>query len=187
VTAPYDGVIVDTLIEQGEMVAPGRPLLKIEGAGALEFETVVNESDVRSLAIGQPVSVSLDSVAGELAGTISEIVTTSDAGTHTNIVRALLKTKTDLRSGMFGRIRFPQTRGGEAAILIPEDRLVRQGQLSAVYLVDPSQTLRLRLVREGKTSAGRVEILSGLSPADRIVVSDISGLIDGQPAKVVDR
>jgi len=51
--APFDGTVVDTMIEQGEMVAPGRPLVRVEGQSDLEFETVVNERDVDFLSVGQ--------------------------------------------------------------------------------------------------------------------------------------
>ncbi|MCZ7586227.1 MAG: efflux RND transporter periplasmic adaptor subunit [Deltaproteobacteria bacterium] len=189
VTAPFDGQVVDTMIEQGEMVSPGRPLLKIEGASELEFETTVDERDVGALAVGQEVDVSLDVSRDErtgVRGAVSEIVPASDTGTHTTIVRIRLDGGADLRSGTFGRARFPRSGEGTVSLTVPEDRIVRHGQLSAVFVVDEADTVRLRLVREGRTMGGDVEILAGLRDGARLVVSDISSLIDGQPARVTE-
>lgn len=187
IAAPFDGRVVDTLIEQGEMVAPGRPLVKVEGESKLEFETTVDERDVRELRVGQDVAVSLDlsrDERREVRGAISEIVPASDTGTHTTTVRIALAETEGLRSGAFGRVNFPRSAGGPAAVAVPADRIVRRGQLAGVFIVDGADTVRLRLVREGRARGEEIEILSGLADGDRLVVSDIAPLIDGQPAQV---
>lgn len=190
VTAPFDGTVVDTMIEQGEMVAPGRPLVKIEGASEqLEFETTVDERDVRELSVDQVVAVTLDlsrDEQKETKGTISEIVPASDTGTHTTTVRIRLNDQDGVRSGTFGRARFP--RGGErsTSLTVPADRVVQHGQLSGVYIVDETDAVRLRLVRTGRAMGQDVEILSGLRDGDRLITSPTEKLIDGQPAKVTE-
>ncbi|MBZ0272728.1 efflux RND transporter periplasmic adaptor subunit [bacterium] len=188
VAAPFDGVVVDTMIEEGEMVAPGRPLVRIEGQSALEFETTVNERDVAFIEIGQKAPVLLDAVSGEksqIDGEISEIVPASD-GTHSQVVRIALVDGAEVRSGLFGRVRFAKPDGAASARLAPSDRVVRRGQLAGVWVVDHGDRVRLRLVREGRASGDRTEIFAGVLAKDRIVTSDISELIDGQPAKVVN-
>ncbi len=189
VTAPFDGIVVDTMIDQGEMVAPGRPLIRMEGESKgeseLEFETTVNERDVDHLKIGEAVVVVIDALDHQsVKGSISEIVPLSD-GTHSNTVRVKLEAAEKLRSGMFGRARFALPEGTLGVLTVSEDRIVRHGQLSAVYVVDATDTIRLRLIREGRMLGDRVEVLGGPSASDRLVVSDIEGLKDTQPAKVV--
>ncbi len=188
VVAPFKGRIIDTLIEEGEMASPGYPLVRMEGDGELEFEATVTAQEIGALAVGQPVTVELDSGRNdtrELSGTIYEIVPAMDRVTHSNTVRIRLVEMKGLRSGMFGRASFARQSGSCPGVLIPEDRLVRQGQLTGVFVVGADDRLRLRLVREGRHLNGQVEVLSGLANGDRLVASAIEGLVDGQPAKVV--
>ncbi len=190
VKAPFNGIVVDTMIEQGEMVAPGRPLIRMEGVtkgeSDLELETTVTERDVDHLKVGEPVDVVLDTMGDKLVtGRISEIVPTSD-GTHSNMVRIKLTGVDGIRTGMFGRARFAMPEGTMTVLTVPSDLIVRHGQLSAIYVVDATDTIRLRLIREGRTLSERVEVLGGPAETDRLVTSRIAGLIDTQPAKVVD-
>ena len=187
IRAPFDGVVVDTMIEEGEMVAPGRPLVRVEGKSALEFETTVNERDINFIGIGEKVPVILDAVSGEkteIDGTISEIVPASD-GTHSQVVRIALGNDSDIRSGLFGRARFSRPQDSSGSVLVPTDRIIHRGQLSGVYVVDHGDHIRLRLVRQGRALGDHTEVLSGILPKDRIVTSEIATLIDGQQAKVV--
>ncbi len=188
VLAPFDGRVIDTLIEEGEMASPGYPLVRMEGDGELEFEATVTAQDISALAVGQAVTVNVEVGRGEkrdIPGVIHEIVPAMDRVTHSNTVRVRISETKDLRSGMFGRATFSRVMGSCPGVVIDEDRLVRNGQLSAVYVVDATDHIRLRLVREGRVNSGRVEIVSGLANGDRLVVSEISVLQDGQPAKVV--
>ena len=188
VIAPFDGRIIDTLIEEGEMAAPGVPLLRMEGDGELEFEATVTAQDIAALRVGQSVVVELEVGRGgkrEIPGVIHEIVPAMDRVTHSNTVRVRIQEHEELRSGMFGRVTFARMAGSCPGVVIAEDRLVRTGQLSAVFVVDADEHVRLRLVREGRRSGGKVEIVSGLGDGDRLVVSAVADLKDGQPAKVV--
>ena len=191
VTMPFDGTVVDTLIEQGEQAAPGRPLVKVEGGDELEFETLVNERDVHTLQVGQDATVVVDPTGEgtrEVKGVIGEIVPSSDPGTHSNTVRVKLTDTTDLRSGMFGRARFAAAADRETAgVWLPRDILIHQGQLVGVFVVDAQNVVRLRLVKTGSVMGGQHEILSGLATDDRLVVGRHDDLIDGQPAEVVEK
>ena len=72
-----------------------------------------------------------------------------------------------MRSGLFGRARFPQ--GERQSILIPKSAVVNRGQLQAVYVVGSDQLASLRFVTLGAASGDQVEVLSGLQSGDRIV------------------
>jgi membrane fusion protein, multidrug efflux system len=188
VVAPFSGRVIDTLIEEGEMASPGYPLVRIEGDGDLEFEATVTAQDINTMKVGQVVTVELDAGRNDprsIPGKIYEIVPAMDRVTHSNTVRVHLDETEGLRSGMFGRASFSRMTGSCPGVLVDEDRLVRTGQLTGVFIVGGDDRVRLRLVREGRHSDGKVEVLSGLTAGDRLIMSDITGLKDGQPAKVV--
>ncbi|MCK6545200.1 efflux RND transporter periplasmic adaptor subunit [Myxococcota bacterium] len=187
VLAPFDGRIVDTLIEQGEMASPGMPLVRIEGSGPLEFEASVNAQDSAGITLGQQAVITVDAArdtSREIRGTVTEVVPSLDQITHTNTVRIRLDDAAGLRSGMFGRARFAAGSKSCPSVFVPADLVVRRGQLSAIYLLDTKDVVRLRLVREGERRGEEVEILSGLAEGDRVITSERKDLVDGQPGKV---
>jgi multidrug efflux pump subunit AcrA (membrane-fusion protein) len=74
-----------------------------------------------------------------------------------------------LRSGLFGRVRFP--RGQREAIVIPRTALLERGQMHGVYVVAADGQIGLRYVTLGKPAGDDVEILSGLSGGERLIGS----------------
>jgi RND family efflux transporter MFP subunit len=187
VVAPFDGRVVDTQVEVGETAAPGKPIARMEGGNDMEFEATVGAAEIGSLATGQPATVIVDGPAGEpieLAGTVTEIVPAQDVMTHTSAVRIGLTKETRTRSGMFGRARFAVGVKSCPSVFVPASLVQRHGQLSALFVVDASDTLRLRLVTEGAVRGDDVEILSGLTDGERLVVSDVKTLHDGQHAEL---
>lgn len=187
VMAPFSGKVVDTLIEEGEMAAPGYPLIRLEGESNLEFEATISGRDLGAISEGMKVEVYLDTARGEpqqIAGTVSEVVPASDRITHSNLVRIRLADTEGVGSGVFGRVRFTAIESSCEGLLVPKDRVVRRGQLEAVYVVDDSEHVRLRLVKAGRDLGPQTEVLAGLAEGERIIVSDLSALIDGQPARV---
>jgi len=188
VKAPFAGTVVDTMMDVGEVAAPGMPLLRMEGESELEFEATVNGQDIDLIEIGQEVTVVVDAARGqrkEVAGKITEIVPSQDRVTHSNLVRIKLEDMKDVRSGTFGRAKFKKNSTTRGVIALPKDRLITHGQLSAVYVLDEEQTVRLRLIRQGKTLNEKIEIISGLLEGDNYISSDLTGLIDGQRGTLV--
>jgi RND family efflux transporter MFP subunit len=115
------------------------------------------------------VQVTLDSVGSPFAATIAEIVPSADPGSRTFTAKINLDQK-GLRSGMFGRgtISLGSTARG---MLVARKAIVEHGALTSVWVVDKGNIARMRLVKVGKKVGDRVEILSGLSDGERVVVS----------------
>ena len=188
VRAPFDATVVDTLIDSGNMASPGVPLVRLEGGSELEFEATVPAQDATAIAIGQTATVQIDIGRGEtrdLDGTVTEIVASLDQIAHTNTVRIGLGAAEGVRSGMFGRVHFRAGVRSCPSVFVPESLVVRRGQLSGVFVLDDTDTIRLKLVKEGGPRGEEVEILSGLSNGDRLVLADAATLRDGQPGKEV--
>jgi RND family efflux transporter MFP subunit len=188
IVAPFDGRVVDTLVEVGESAAPGQPVARLEGGSEMEFEATVGAAEIAAIARGQRATVAVDGPAGavlELAGTVTEVVPAQDVMTHTSTVRIRIDPDARIRSGMFGRARFSVGVKSCPSVYVPADLVQRRGQLSALFVVDSGNALRLRLVTEGAKRGTDVEILSGLADGERLVVSDVRALKDGQPAQVV--
>ncbi len=183
IIAPFDGVVVQKMAYEGEMAAPGTPLLKVENPNKLELEISVPEENLRLVRVGQSVKVQFDAVNQTINGTIQQIVPAANAQSRSFLVKIPLNNANKLISGMFGRIALPLGATKET-LLVPTTALIQRGQLQGVYVVEGKEEKAiavLRWVKTGKPQNEQVEIVSGLKTGDRIITSNIGQLSDGQP------
>jgi membrane fusion protein, multidrug efflux system len=177
VASPINGIITAKQAEVGAMAAPGAPLLTLEDDTHYRLEVSVEESQIRNIHLSDQVQARIDVLGGEeLSGTVSEIGPSADPASRSYTVKIDLPALAALRSGSFGRARFSS--GQQQAITIPLRAIAERGQLISVFVVDDSGIARLRLIKIGKAHGDRVEVLSGLSAGERIVV-DPEAVSDG--------
>jgi hypothetical protein len=105
------------------------------------------------------------------------VLPAADPATRTVLVRLDLAASARLRSGLFGRLRVPA--GRRQVIQAPAAALVERGQLEGVYVVGDDGIARFRLVRTGAARAGRVEIVSGLTAGEQVIVEGAERVTDG--------
>lgn len=186
VRAPFDGLVIAKLAEPGAMAAPGVPLLVVEDPSRFRLEAQVDESKIGVVKLGELVPVVIDALGDQpIEGKVTQIVPAADPSSRTFTVKIDLpqshSSKTgwsgafpekgespmQIRSGLFGRARFPH--GERESIAIPKSAVLSRGQLQAVYVVGSDQLASLRFVTLGAASGEQVEVLSGLQTGDRIV------------------
>ena len=179
-SAPFDGLVTERTVDPGSMATPGAPLLTIEAPGTLRLEVQLDEARAARLRPGEPAEVRLDSAAGSewTAARIDEIARV-DPASHTFLIKVDLPAAPDLRSGRFGRVRFPgDTR---ETLAVPASSLLRRGQLTFVFRVDDDLRARLTPISPGAAlTGGRQEVLAGLRDGERIVTSPPPSLSDGR-------
>ena len=176
VTAPVSGRITEKRIEAGSMATPGMPLLVIEGGGNSYIEVSIDAGIGNSVKTGMAVEAEVETEDRPLAGIIKEVFPAVDPSSRTFTAKIGFK-DVNPRSGLFARVRIPI--GKKESIIVPDQAVVRKGQLTGLYAVDDNRLVTYRLVRTGKVSAAGTEILSGLKANDRIVTSGIEKVIDG--------
>ncbi len=179
--APFDGMVTARSVEPGNLATPGAPLMTIERSGAYRLEAPVEESKLGLIRPGSAVTVVIDAVKGTFEAKVGEVVPSVDAASRAYIVKIDLPPVSQLRSGAFGRARF--TLGRRHALTVPAAALLERGQLQSVYVADVGAA-RTRMVTTGLTSAGRVEVLSGLSAGERVIVPVPASLADGARIEV---
>ena len=158
-----------------------RPLVAHEATlGPLLAEPVVAVDQVVAPHPGLDallLQVTLDAVGSSFAARIAEIVPTADPGSRTFVAKIAL-TQKGLKSGMFGRgsINLGTTVNG---ITVPLKAVIDRGAMAVVWTVDKENIARLRIVKVGRQTGERVEILSGLTDADRVVVTGVEKVTEG--------
>jgi membrane fusion protein, multidrug efflux system len=181
VVAPFDGVVTRKLADVGDLAAPGKPLLDLEDPAHLRLEADIPEAIIGAVKLGGCMPVRVSGVAGELQGTVSEIAPAADPNSRTYHVKLELPSAPGLRAGQFGRVAVPVAE--TSALRVPASAVVQRGQLQLVFVVADKHAV-MRLVKAGKRIGDEVEIASGLSPGESVVIKNAASLADAQPVQV---
>ncbi|MFH2058931.1 MAG: efflux RND transporter periplasmic adaptor subunit [Pseudomonadota bacterium] len=179
ILAPYDGIVTAKLINVGDLASPGTLLLTIEKTGGFQAEMVLPEQHIQAIQIGQTMDIRIPDQKGipQITGTVQTIVPAADSKSRSFLVKVSLPETAILRSGMFARVSIPMGEGG--ILLIPESAQILEGQLTGYFMIDDTGVARFRLMRTGRHFNDQVEIISGLKPGTRYVVSPPAQLKDG--------
>jgi len=182
VNAPFDGVITGKHTEVGAMAGPGQPLVTLEGTKQLRFSVEIPESAISRLREGDIVQVQVDSLNRLVSGRVTRIIPSANPSSRSFTIKIALPTTSALMPGMFGRLQLP--RSNSQGILIPTQALIRRGQLEGIYVVDANQQATLRWIKTGKRQGEQLEVTSGLVAGERVILSNLSELTDGQPIEI---
>ncbi|HKJ30714.1 MAG TPA: efflux RND transporter periplasmic adaptor subunit [Balneolales bacterium] len=183
IKSPLDGYIVRKIAEQGDMAAPGSPLLTVEDVHGLEVRATVPESQIGLFHTSDTVHIEIDAIGGKLvSGKVTSINPSGDMMSRQFDVKIKLtgkaKTLQSVKAGMFARVMLEK--GHEDVISVPASALVNRGQLTGIYTLGSNNEVILRWVRTGRKVGSDVEILSGLSKGDRYIASYDGRLREGQ-------
>lgn len=180
IRAPYDGVVIEKLVNEGQRVMAGDPLLRIAELRRVWVEAEVFEQDVALVRLGQRVTVELDAFAGRpRSGPIVFLQPTVDPETRTLRVRVELDNADgQLRPGMYATIRVRAT-GSGAVVHVPRSAVLSTGRRDIVFVRMDDGMLQPRPVVLGIASDDRVEIRSGLAVGET-VVSSATFLVDAE-------
>jgi RND family efflux transporter MFP subunit len=180
ILAPFDGVVTKKWADVGDLAAPGKPLIGIEDPSMLQLEADVPDAIASRIQQNARLAIQVDSLKGELAGTVMEIAPTADPASRTFRVKLDLPQTAGLRSGQFARLIVPV--GESNSVRVPASAVVVRGQLEILFVVT-NQRAQLHLVKTGKTIGDEVEILAGLNAGESVVVGGAALLTDGQPVE----
>ena len=180
VTAPFAGRVAARLVEAGDLAAPGRPLVTVESATGRRLVVQVPAGTVAAsgLKAGQKLSVRIDGAAADLTGTVVEMSPGADAVAHTYMVTLELA-GAPVATGLTGRATLDAA--VRSSVLVPESAVLASGGVSLVALKDDAGKARTRVVTTGASQGGKIEILSGLSGGETVLVGLTAPPADGAP------
>lgn len=187
ITAPISGVITNTFVKEGDMANPGMPLVSVEGTGGYQVVARVSESDITSIKNGMKVKVLLKSKNAILDGKVTEVsLSATNTGGQYMVKINLDKTTTELLPGMYTTVQFPVDKKVNETdkTLIPISAVLTKGDLKGVYTVSQQNTAVLRWIRLGRTYGDQVEVLSGLNPEEKFILSADGKLFNGSPISI---
>lgn len=177
IVAPISGIITSRQADLGATVFPAQPLMTIEDEGSYQLELAIPESLAATVKTGAPVQVSLDSVGNPFTAQIMELVPAADPGSRTFTAKINLSQK-GLKSGLFGR-GLISLGSSVNALLVSRKAIAERGSLTSLWVVDKDAIARMRLVKTGKIQGDKIEILSGLTDGERVLVGGIEKITEG--------
>lgn len=179
VVAPINGVVTQKMANAGDLAAPGRPILVIEGLKKLQVRTQVSGEVYARIKPGEMVSIVQDGATAPapVEGRIAQVVPAADPASHSHRVKIDLPAGSGLSSGNFVRVGFAV--GSREGIRVPATAIAERAGITGVFVVDGEGIARYRMVRPGATEQDMVEIQSGLNAGDKIVVSQVAQLENG--------
>jgi RND family efflux transporter MFP subunit len=184
ILAPYDGTIRSKMMDVGDLAAPGKPLFTLEKTGQYTVDLVLPEQYIHTVALNQEVTVTVSALSNKtFTGSVQEIFPVADSKSRSFLIKVKIPTDKALRSGMFARVSIPIGKAG--LILIPETAVIQSGQLTGIYIVDDTQTVKFRLIRTGRKFGESIEVLSGLREGDRFVSVPPPNLNNGMTVEAV--
>ena len=166
--APFDGQVGQVQVAQRANVATNAPVLSVVDLAVFEVEIKVPESFARDLGIGMPAQVTAGNgqpFAAQVAAVSPEVVN----GEVISRLRFTGKQPPGLRQNqrLNARIVLDTRRN---VLMVERGPFLEQGGGNSAYVMDGSSAVK-RPIRAGASSLNAVEILGGLQPGDRVVVS----------------
>jgi RND family efflux transporter MFP subunit len=176
ITAPYTAMVVRKEVREGATVMPGSPLVTLDSRESWQVLAEVPESSLDRIRIGETLPVQVPAANLEITGEVVEILPSVDVRNRSFPVKLKVPEHPALRSGQYARVI---TSGApEVLITVPAAAVVTRGQLTGVYVVQDG-ILLYRQVKTGEKVDERIEILSGLSGEEAIVVRGVENARNG--------
>lgn len=187
IRAPFAGVMGLTDVTPGTLINPGRVIATLDDTSVIRVDFPVPERYLADLQAGTAIVATVDALPGEtFTGTISRLDTRVDPVTRAITARAELANPGGrLRPGM--SVRVAVERGSRTAAAVPEAAVQFQGDEAFVYRIaqgEDGATAQRVPVEIGAIEGGFVEVLSGLTPGDRLVASGLNRIQPGAPVRV---
>ena len=184
IKAPYDGVVLRKLTEEGGFVRAGDAVVSLIADKDLEIEADVPSNRLGGLTVGSEVPVILE-----------------DGSKHTAVVRAVLPTENPMTRTRPVRFTptFAQEMSGLAnaqtvtidvpvgamrqVVTVHKDAIIKRGGNNLVYVVSDAKAMP-RPIELGESTGARVEVTKGLKPGEDVVVRGNERLLPGSPVMI---
>ena len=187
--APFDGVILKKLVEVGDTVQPGQPLIKYADTNDLQIQLEVPARLMPGLHLDMILPATLDVGDMQVNARVAQIFPVADSLRHTVTVKLDLPQGVPGGPGMYAEVAIPDASVPESSVpVIPASAIVWRGSLPAVFVVTEGGKPSLRLVRLGqKLEQDLVAVLSGLRAGERILASPPPGMNSNWVPRTSDR
>jgi len=186
VRAPFAGIVSERKVNIGDDVTPGTALFTVVDLGSLRLEASVPSEQLVLLKVGSTVEFTVDGFKGKLfTGRISRINPTVDPSTRQ--VRITVTVPNDagrLAAGLFAQGRVATA--SQSGISVPFTALDERGIAPLVYRLRGGKVEKVAVTLGVRDElAERIQITSGVSAGDTLLLGSAQGISEGSTVRVV--
>lgn len=185
IRAPYDGVVTDRYVDEGERVTamPRVEIMEIMDLSFLVAQLGVPERHIGQIQIGDLARVYMKGSVQPVPGIVALMNDKVDPSNRTFRIRVAIRNdERQFKVGQFVRVEL-QVESSPDALTIPAEAIAYTGGEAHVFVFDDGR-VRKRAVELGVANADAAEVLSGLVEGEQVVVDDPSILSDGMSVEV---
>ena len=193
-TAPFSGIVTRRWVDPGAFIPAATSSSSAKSAAVVtlmdfrrvRIDVAIPEIEVPRVTAGLPVTVRVGELPGRtFEGRVTRISYALDDATKTMGAEIEIPNSDDaLRPGMYASVRVSLEHKADT-LVIPAEALLTQKGKPFVFTVQDGKARKVGL-KTGLDDGIHVEVLTGLSPQDTIVLSGAQALTDGQPCRPVE-
>jgi RND family efflux transporter MFP subunit len=186
IKAPFTGFITARHIEVGQTISPGQPVMSLSDLNSMRAIVHLAENDYVHLDYQDPIVITVAALPNlEFNGSIHRIGIKADERTNTFTVEILVK-NTDLRlkAGLTAKILITVNMIPDA-VMIPQSAVLYRENRKEVFVVSPDDIATPRTIKLNRSSGNFVQILEGLTPGDKLIITGGQYLESGDKVKIV--
>jgi len=187
ITAPFTGVVTIRYADTGSLIAAGtssstqsEPVVRLAEVWKLRLVLPIPESIAGQIHLGDPVKVHVQALNEDIVGKVSRFASALDSQTRT------METEIDFENrdgrllpGMYTETVL-QLAERKNVLTVPLEAVAQNENDATVLAVNGQNTVQQRHVKLGLQGKTRVEILSGLSENERVIIGNRSQFREGQ-------
>ena len=166
------GFVKQVLIEVGQQVTPATSLARMAKPDSLKAELNIPETQIKDVAVGQPVTV--DTRNGIIDGVVDRIDPAVLNGTIEVEVRLTSELPKGARPDLSVEGRIELDRRSDVLYVERPISSLENAEFEVFRLSTTEPVAHRTRVRFGRSSVNTIEVLEGLNPGDRIILSDMS-------------
>jgi RND family efflux transporter MFP subunit len=175
-------------IDVGDTVAAGMPVISVLDLNPVKVRVAIPESEIGNVQEGASATVTIPSLdQKQFEGKVESVGVAADPASRTYTAKiAVPNPERLLRAGMVSEARIYSS-SMLNAITVPGDAIVRDPKgVTHVYVYSPSQRrVYARRVDVGELIGDEVEVLSGLTGDEQVVVAGEQNVREGSPARII--
>lgn len=187
IISPISGYILKKFATAGSNLTTGSTVATVVPLNQVKLSFRVDQTQAAKVREGMVATFTPDTMgAGEsFQGRIGPMIPTYDSQTRALELTAILdNTHRQLLPGMFGKVEVVLG-VKDHALTVPEEAIIQEQGRQGVFVVGRSGIAKFTPVTVGLSSAGQVEILTGLNAGDQVVVIGQNRLRDGQEVQLL--
>jgi membrane fusion protein, multidrug efflux system len=187
VTAPFPGTITARDIDVGDLISPGKELFRLSDTHTLRVFVHVPQSGTPGLSVGTSANIIVPEMPGhKFPATVVRTAGAIDVSSRTLLVELDVdNAKGEIIAGSYAQVSFDDITANPALVL-PSNTLLFRAEGPQVGVVMSDGRVELRNVLLGRDLGANIEILSGITANERVIINPSDSLVSGAHVRVAE-